>query len=148
MIMENRNVEQVWQRVFAGAPAKREDFRGLLMAAMELAALHRQLTQVLTGSPRERAKRLLEGEQTNVSSLRGMQLLSGGGMPSPKALTAPKEPARKMLEKSYHLTRRALTEYTARLADPEFGAVFGVMADRERQHCAQIAATLGELRES
>ncbi len=143
--MENRDVEQVWQRVFAGTPSKREDFRGLLVAAMELAALYRQLSQVLTGSPRERVKRLLEGEQANVDCLRGMQMLSGGGMPTTKALPVTKEPARKLLGKSFHLTRRALTEYTARLADPEFGAVFGIMADRERQHCALIAAALGEI---
>lgn len=143
--MDRNTEQQVWQRVFAQSPAQpgREDLRMLMLSAMELAAGYRLLTGVLTGSARERAMRLWEDEQSNIACLKGMQRLSGGAEGKPKTLSAPSEPARKVLEKSYHGTRRALTEYTARLADPEFGSVFQKMADREREHCAILMELLG-----
>lgn len=142
----NRNTEQqVWQRVFAQLQAQpgQEDLRMLALSAMELAAGHRLLTGLLTGSAREQAVRLWEEELANIACLKGMQRLSGGAEVTGRMPNAPKEPARRLLEKSYHRTRRAVTEYTARLADPEFGAVFQKMADREREHCAVIAELLG-----
>lgn len=142
----DRNAEQqVWQRVFARPPMQpgREDLRMLMLSAMELAAGYRLLAGTLAGRTGEQAKRLLEGEQANIACLKGMQHLAGGAEGKPKALGAPGGPARKVLEKSYYETRRALTEYTARLADPEFGAVFQKMADRERGHCAILVEMLG-----
>lgn len=147
--MENmdRNTEQqVWQRVFAQpqTPSGREDVYLLILSAMELSAGYRRLAGILTGEDRERMKRLWKGEEANTACLRGIHRLSGGTEEPVKPLSAPNEPVRKALEKSYYKTRRAVTEYTARLADPEFGMVFQKMADRERDHCAILAELLGK----
>lgn len=139
--------QRVWQRVrgSGGEQPERMDLRALMLAAMENAAAFRQLTGMLAGKPRERAKRLHEGEQRNIACLKGIHLLSTGAPMKPKAMQIPGEPAGKLLEKCYHRTKRAMTEYTARTVDGEFGAVFQTMADRQREHCAMIAELLGEL---
>lgn len=141
--------QQVWQRVFAKPQTQfgREDLRMLMLSAMETASAYRLLAGTLTGKAKERVKRLWEGEQANIACLRGMQLLSGGTEEAPKMLNAPNEPVKKILEKSYHRTRRAMMEYTARLADPEFGAVFQTMANRAQAHCASIAELMGTIKD-
>lgn len=146
--MENwdRNAEQqVWKRVFAHPQMSSgdEDLHLLVLSARELAAGYRRLTGILTGRDKERVKRLWEGEEANIACLRGIHRLSGGAEETVKPLSAPNEPVRRVLEKSYYRTRRAMTEYTARLADPEFGIIFQKMAGREQEHCAILAALLG-----
>lgn len=145
--MENfdANVEQqVWQRVFAQPEQKREDLRPLVLAAMEAAAAYRELAGMLAGSRQEQAKRLYQEQQSTVTCLRGMQRLSGSGGEPPKALPRPREPAQKLLEKNYHRAKRAMTEYTARSLDSEFGVVFQHLAQREGEHCVMIARLLGQ----
>ena len=39
----------------------------------------------------------------------------------------------------------SMAEYTARSADPEYGAVYQKMAQREGEHCCLIAQILGNL---
>ena len=142
------NMEQrVWQRVRGGSAEQPErmDLRALMLSAMENAAAYRQLSGMLTGRLRERAKGLLEGEQANIACLKGIHLLSTGAAMKPKAMNLPSAPAGKLLEKCFHRSRRAMVEYTSRTVDGEFGAVFQKMADREREHGAVIAELLGEL---
>lgn len=148
--MENWNPDaeqQVWQRVFARPGEEvRADQRGLLLAAMELAASYRYLAGVLTGKAREQAKQLYEGEKENLLCLKGIGILSGRKEEVLKIWNPPKEPAAKLLEKCYHRTRRCAMEYTARSAEVEFGIVFQKMADREGQHCVILAELLGGLK--
>lgn len=148
--MENRepNMEQqVWQRVLARTeePA-RDDLRGLLLAAMELAGVYRYLAGMMTGKARERLKGLYEGEMANAACLKGIGILSGRGEEALKIWNPPGEPVKKALEKCYHRSRRAMTEYMARSAEAEFGTVFRKMADREGEHCAVIAELLGSIK--
>lgn len=146
--MENgdKNVErQVWQRVFAQPQTKPEqdDLRMLTLSSMEAAGAYRYLAGTLTGKSRDLARRLWEEEQETAACLRGLHHLSGGGKERPKGMPAVKDSPEKALEKCYHRARRAVTEYTARTVDPEFGSVFRKLADREETHCAQIAQLLG-----
>ncbi len=115
----------------------------LMLAAMETAAGYRLLTGMLTGKAREQVRGLWEGEQANLACLQGMRRLSGGSGDKRKNISLPSEPAGKLLEKSFYRTRRAMAEYAARLADPEFGVVFQAMADREQAHCAVLIELLG-----
>lgn len=139
--------QQVWQRVFARpVEPQGEDLRVLLLAAMELSASYRYLSGVLTGKQREQVKMLFEGEQANIACLKGIGMLSGRGDEILKIWNPSREPARRILEKCYHSTRRCLIEYTARSADSEFGAVFQKMAEREGKHCATVAELLGGMK--
>lgn len=140
---------QVWQRVFARTQTREEGdaLRMLALGAMEAAEDYRRLANFLTGRPGELARRLWEGERENLACLRGMMALSGGKDTLPRQLRSPRVPAEKLLRKSYYRTRRAMTEYAARMLDGEFGEVFRKMSQREGEHCALIVQLLGELRQ-
>ncbi len=135
--------QQVWQRVIAPAMPERGDLRTLILSAQESAAAYKALTGLLTGSARERARRLWEQEQESVACLRGLQRLAGGPAAKARALPGPQGPAAKLLERGYHRARRAMTEYTARSTDPEFGVVFQELAHRAQENCIILAALLG-----
>ena len=145
--MEDRKLEaQVWQRVRAPAEEPpRSDLRQLQREAMELAAIYRNLVAQFTGRQQEQARRLYLGEKANAQALAGIGLLSRQQGEALKLWQPGKEPAGKVLERCYHRPRRCMTEYLARSAEPEFGSVFRVLADREGEHCAVIAELLGSL---
>lgn len=145
--MEDRNVEkQVWQRVRSAAEEQPgNDLRQLHREAMELAAIYRGLVSHLTGKPQEQARRLYLGEKANAAALTGIAILSRQQGESLKLWQPGKEPARKVLEKCYHRSRRCMAEYMARSAENEFGTVFQKLAQREGEHCALIAQLLGNL---
>lgn len=141
--MEKDTERQVWQRVLGQQTLPgREDLRALELAAGETAAACRHLMKLVKG---ERIRSLAAGAQTNAACLRGMRRLSGEAVQKRRAIAPPAGTAEKLLQWCYYQTRRAMVEYTARAGDPEFGAVFQEMADREREHCAWIAEMLGEL---
>ena len=145
--MEDRKLEaQVWQRVRASAEEPpRNDLRQMQREAMELAAAYRTLVAQFTGRQQEQARRLYLGEKANAQALAGIGILSRQEGEAVKLWQPGKEPARKVLERCYHRTRRCMTEYLSRSADGEYGAVFRNMADREGEHCAVIAELLGSL---
>lgn len=137
---------QVWQRVMGGPEGgiTDSDLRPLLLAAGESAGIFRYLSGRLTGENRQRAKILHDRAVDTLACLRGIQTMTGGGG-KVAAQPVPKEPLRRTLEKSYRRCIRAMTEYTARSLDPEFGVVFQKLAERERENCALILRILGEI---
>ncbi len=144
--MEFENPErQVWQRVFSQPQQKREDLRPLLLSAMESAGAFRHLAASLTGEGKEQARALHQSQMETVFCLRGLQALSGSAGTFPKVLPQIKEPASRLLEKAFYRAKAAITEYTARSLDPDFGMVFHCLAQREELHCAAIARLLGML---
>ena len=142
--MEEQHLqERVWQRVMAAPGDSREDLRPLMHPAAENAMEYYALTKRATGKTREALQKLYDRARVNLNCLRGLQSMRFGtaGKSAPQPSSG--ENLRKTLEKCYHRTRRAIMEYTARSAEPEFGAVFAVMADRERENIALIAELLG-----
>lgn len=140
----HENNEQVWQRVFARQEVPLgEDLRGLQMAVMERMVAYRTLAGKLTGKPKELVWQLHEGEQRTLAALKGVAQLSGRGGEVLKPWNSQREQPVKMLEKCYHKTRRGMTEYMARSAEPEFGVVFQKLAQRAGEHCAILAEVLG-----
>ena len=79
-----------------------------------------------------------------LACLRGIGRLSGGGGGKTAQIAVPEEPAAKALEKRYHCARRAVTDYTARTVDGDFGIVFQHLADLSREECVLLARLLGE----
>lgn len=139
--------QRVWQRVLAqqGPEMERMDLRPMMLEALETAETYRRLMAKAAGREKEILRRLYEGEMANISCLKGMSALSGTPVEKLKPLPGSKEPGRKGLERCYHRSRRALTEYTARSAESEFGVVFHRMAERERDLCGMVAELLGGL---
>ena len=140
---ENASERQVWQRVFSPAEQPGSDLRSLRMGAMELAAAYRSLQEILPGKQKEAARRLYEGELANSAALKGIQQLSGQAEELLKIWNPAREPGRKLLERCYFQTRRAMVAYMGRSAEPEFGVVFRALADREARHCLELTQLLG-----
>ena len=136
--------QQVWQRVRACREEEPgHDLRQLQREAMELAAIYGNLSSRMTGSAQALLRQLHAGERANAAALAGIGILSGSGGESLKRWQPGKEDLGKQLMRCYHRTRRCMTEYLARSAEPEYGLVFEKLAKREAEHCALIAEILG-----
>ena len=142
--MEDGNMEnRVWQRVFAGPGESGEDLRPLIHGAAETAMDYHYLLRRYSGRNREALQQLYDRARVNLNCLRGLQSLRFGASAKGNPMPGSGEPMGVVLQRCYHRTRRAMTEYTARSAEPEFGAVFQVMAEREKENAALIAELLG-----
>jgi len=140
----NRDVErQVWQRVLGQSEAPQGSLRPMELEAMEAAAVYRRLAGQSSGQRREQLRHLHDMQAEILACLRGFGRLSGCGSGKPAQAAVPEEPAAKALEKRYHCARRAVTEYTARTVDGDFGVVFQHLADLSREECAALARLLG-----
>lgn len=142
-----KTVQQVWKRV-AAAPVSGlspGDLHSLIVPAMETAALYRRLGVTLSGKPRETALILSSEQEKTVCALRGMQKLSFGRTGTVSVSPVSLKNAARLLERGYRSAKQALTEYTARTIDPEFGPVFRQLAAREEAHCLGILTLLGQI---
>lgn len=140
--MEQRE-NPVWQRVWNGQMPEGGDIRPLLLTAAESLAVYSQLAQTLTGKQRATAAGLRDMARRSLEALKGIQSLSGHPAGNLRTPPVPKEPARRLLEKSYHRALRQMTEYTARSLDPEFGVVYQSLGDRERTAAVLLAQLIG-----
>ena len=130
----NRDVEQqAWQRVLGQSEPPRGSLRPMELEAMEAAAVYRKLAGQFSGRGREQLRHLHDMQMEMLACLRGIGRLSGGGGGKTAQIAVPEEPAAKALEKRYHCARRAVTEYTVRTVDGDFGIVFQHLADLSRE---------------
>ena len=140
----NRDVEQqVWQRVLGQPEPPRGNLRPMELEAMEAAAVYRKLAGQFSGKGREQLRHLYDMQMEMLACLRGIGRLSGCGGGKNAQIALPEEPAEKALERRYHCARRAVTEYTARTVDGDFGIVFQHLADLSREECAALSRLLG-----
>ena len=144
MELDRNRETQVWQRVGAAPmPGQSlQELRILLQNAAERATLFRGLT-AQTSKGREQIRQLRELEQDNIACLKGMLVFSGNEAGFP-ARNLPSSPLRQSLVRGFYLAKKAVTEYTARSVDPEFGMVYQEMAAREARICCLITQLLGE----
>ena len=91
----------------------------------------------------EQLRHLHDMQLEMLACLRGIGRLSGCGGGKNAQIALPEEPAAKALERRYHCARRAVTEYTARTVDGDFGIVFQHLADLSREECAALSRLLG-----
>ena len=141
----NRDVErEVWQRVLGQQEPPRSSLRPMELEAMEAAAVYRKLAGQSSGKRREQFWHLHNMQTEILACLRGIGRLSGSAGGKAAQIAVPEEPAAKALEKRYHCARRAVTEYTARTVDGDFGIVFQHLADLSREECVLLARLLGE----
>ena len=130
--MEDRDLEKrVWERVAAREGAPREDMEELLRQARELGEEYRALARLM-GDRGELAG--IRREQQEIARiLAGIRALQQGGG-SEKL---------QRLRRCYHRSRRAMTDYAARVATPEVGLAYQYLSELERQRCLEILRMLG-----
>ena len=130
--MEERDLEKrVWERVAAREGAPREDMEELLRQARELGEEYRALAGRI-GDRGELAG--IRREQQEIARiLAGIRALQQGGG-SEKL---------QRLRRCYHRSRRAMTDYAARVATPEVGLAYQYLSELERRHCIEVLKMLG-----
>ena len=144
--MDKFREQQVWQRVHPPEKSsQRQNLRALALAAGENEAAYRRLAGVLPGALREQAQGLLRQSRMEIATLSGLHRLSTGAALGFKPQPLPDGVPRELVQSSFYRSCRALTEYTARSAEPEFGPVFREMADAAQKRCAQLAQLMGQL---
>ena len=130
--MEDRDLEKrVWERVAAREGAPREDMEELLRQARELGEEYRALARLM-GDRGELAG--IRREQQEIARiLAGIRALQQGG--GSERL--------QRLRRCYHRSRRAMTDYAARVATPEVGLAYQYLSELERRHCIEVLKMLG-----
>ena len=130
--MEDRDLEKrVWERVAAREGAPREDMEELLRQARELGEEYRALARRM-GDRGELAG--IRREQQEIARiLAGIRALQQGGGSEKQ----------KRLRRCYHRSRRAMTDYAARVATPEVGLAYQYLSELERRHCIEVLKMLG-----
>ena len=130
--MEDRDLEKrVWERVAAREGAPREDMEELLRQARELGEEYRALARLM-GDRGELAG--IRREQQEIARiLAGIRALSQGG--GSERL--------QRLRRCFHRSRRAMTDYAARVATPEVGLAYQYLSELERRHCIEVLKMLG-----
>ena len=130
--MEDRDLEKrVWERVAAREGAPREDMEELLRQAWELGEEYRALARRM-GDRGELAG--IRREQQEIARiLAGIRALQQGGGSEKQ----------KRLRRCYHSSRRAMTDYAARVATPEVGLAYQYLSELERRHCIEVLKMLG-----
>lgn len=131
---------QIWQRVSQAAPPSREEVRPWMLAAMEAAAGYRQLAQSAGGRRKEQLLRLAEGEENAAACLRGM-LTAAGGKSIPAALPPRKGSGGLFLR--LRQCRESYRFYAGSAADPEYGAVFQHLAQRQGEQLELLLILMG-----
>jgi hypothetical protein len=136
---------RIWQRVSACKAPEVGELRPLLLSAAETVSTYRQLVGMLTGRSREQMKGLLTVAQRSAAVLKGIGRMSGQPPEDMKTLPGQREPAARLLKKSYYRALRQLTEYTARTLDPDYGVVYRSLADREQEAAVVLAELIGRI---
>ncbi len=136
---------QVWSRVTAPPDrrASTHDWPQLIYTAAQTLSLYQALAFSLAGKAKNQAQQLLELQQETLSTLRGLARLA---QKNPQGIRPPKFPAssaEKLAVIGFRRAREAMTDYTARTIDPEFGPIFHILAQREETACATLASLLG-----
>ena len=141
--------KRVWQRVQArnetgNVPPPADNIKPLILTAQENAAVYRRAAQRAGQRDRERLMALYREARQSIACMRGICRVRGEQVRM-LPLTPRWEPMPRALQKCYHRERRLWEEWDRRTGDPEYGLVFGRMAQQARERCATIMELLGQV---
>jgi len=138
---------KVWQRVHGEKPPRlAQSLQSLAAAELSEAAAHLMLSRQLQGKEKAILRKICEEDQSHAACLKGIHFFT---FDTPLAVRhtppAPESPVI-ALRKAYARKLRALRQYESRTDDPEYGAVYKVLAQQEREHCRLILELVGNLK--
>ena len=139
--------DRVWQRVQGEQPPQLEQsIQALAAAELSEAAAHLMLSRQLQGKEKAILRRIYEEDHAHAACLKGIHFFT---FDTPLAIRpippAPEAPVI-ALRKAYARKLRALRQYESRLEDPEYGAVYKMLARQEQAHCRLILELVGNLK--
>lgn len=137
--MEQKQAQQVWQRVHPGAAGLAPELPGLWKLALTQQSIFRQLAPALGEAARDLERRY--GDSAAV--LRGMLVLSGKTPGPPVLPPLPRLTRQRLLEEAVRNSRVLAMAYTAGSALGAFSTAFPSMARQEEQRQLDILALAG-----
>ena len=146
--IDKQKAAQVWQRV-TGNNHPAQDTQTLLALITEEwadASTYLQLSRQFQGQDSGILRKLSQQEQAHTACLKGIYTLITGSAPKVRTIGPLQEPPMQVLRKCYGREMHCLAQYEARTNDPEYGQVFGKLADQEREHCRLILELIGNLK--
>lgn len=135
--IDREQERQIWQRVAGNQEPVHSDLEDVLATAVWLAAAYRHLAG--NSGDRETLMRLMETEKANIACMKGMLILSGKPVPQLRYPDMTGERRSRLLAQCVRQNRKEYMAYASRLAEPEFGAAFQVLAARAQE---QLVKTL------
>ena len=134
---------KIWQRSRPSAPPPTDGLPALASGALSRAALYNALARQMQGPTRNILMQLQDGEQHCARCIKGVyRLITEAPMqvaPVPPAF----DKTEAALRKCYGQTLKAMLAYSSRGNDPEYGAVFALLASQAQDHCCKLAELLG-----
>lgn len=141
------NAGRVWDRVRNTAvPAGDAPSILNLIAEEQLdAATYQRLAGRLPGNLAGIARQLARQEQAHATCLKGVYTLITGQKPllPPPAVTD--DGPEIVLRRCYGREMRCLSQYEAKMGDPQYGHIFRNFVRQEQEHCHRILEILGAL---
>ena len=147
-IIDKEKAARVWQRVTAAAGDSRttQDLEDLIAQKWADASTYLHLSRRFQGKESGILRRLSEQSQAQTACLKGIYTLLTGSHPVVRTMPAEQEPVEQTLRRCYGREMRCLARYEGRCGDPEFGQVFGRLAEQEKDHCRTILEIIGNLK--
>ena len=149
--VDRQKAARVWERVQAqpqSQPVQRLEAKallGLIAGESADASAYLQLSRRFSGQQSATLRKLYEQEQSHVACLRGIYTLLTGEQPAVPEVQSRLESTGAALRRCYGREMQCLAAYEARRGDPEYGAVFARLAEREQEHCHILLTIIGSL---
>ena len=142
-----KTAARVWDRVQSTAvpAADAQVILNLIGEEALDAATYITLSKRLPAPLAAAVRQLAQQEQSHVSCLKGAYTMITGEKPKFLPVKPADDPPDIVLRRCYGRKMRALAQYEARQADPQYGHVFRTLARQEQEHCRKILEILGAL---
>lgn len=135
---------QVWQRVAQQPSQRSPELEPILRMSAESAAAYRDLARNATGKTREQLLSLMEGEKANIHCMMGILIAGGAFEPNISYPLPSREAPRRSLTRCVRRCRECYIAFASRVAEPEYGAAFQFMAQREQKQLETTLELLGK----
>ena len=143
--MDTSEEVKIWRRVRGEAPGITDGLPALAAGALSLAALYGAMARRSQGQLRQLLLQLQSQELLSARCLNGIFRLTTGQKLSASAVPPGQEAPEVALRRSYGRSLKALSAYEARADHGEYGAVFRLLADHQRESCLKIAESVALL---
>ena len=136
---------RVWQRVQQRAPEQPDTapLLALITQAWENAAACMTLAKVSQGREASIFRKIFEQEQATARALRGIYILQTGTVPAQPAMKNTNEITAARLRRCCTSAMNAARAFEQRSGDPEFGPVYQLLAQRQRENWLLLLEIIG-----
>lgn len=137
--MDTSEEVKIWRRIRGEDPDIIDGLPALAASALSQAALYGAMARRSQGQIRQLLQQLQSRELSNARCIKGIYRLVSGQSLSAATVPPSQEATEIALRRSYGRSLKALNAYEARSDHGEYGAVFRLMADGQRESCLKIA---------